>query len=107
MDNVCLFRYFNVVADENDLFSRCVICNGDQYIKLARHHLERLWVGFQGFLKTIRFNVSGSFLEAQLLSNYKDVTDSRLAVSTISLCLWTDLDIIYGFAALNLGRTKD
>lgn len=38
-----IFQYFNVVADENDLFSRCVICNGDQYIKLARHHLERLW----------------------------------------------------------------
>jgi len=35
-----IFKYFNVVADEGDLFSRCVICNGDHYIKLDSRQLK-------------------------------------------------------------------
>jgi len=35
-----IFKYFNVVAGEGDLFSRCVICNGDQYVKLPVQYLK-------------------------------------------------------------------
>ena len=45
------------------------------------------------------------FLEAQLLSNYIDVTDSprhsltgRLAASAIPSCFRIGLDVLYGFA---------
>jgi len=37
-----IFKYFNVVADEEDLFSRCVICNGDNYIKLNSSQLKQI-----------------------------------------------------------------
>jgi len=31
-----VFRYFNVVASEEDVFSRCVVCNGGRYLVLPK-----------------------------------------------------------------------
>lgn len=37
-----VFRYFNIVADTGDLFSRCVLCNGGHYYLLDRTVLTKL-----------------------------------------------------------------
>jgi len=37
-----VFRYFNVVATEEDVFSRCVICNGGRYLVLPRSVMLQL-----------------------------------------------------------------
>ena len=37
-----VFRYFNIQADSTNLFSRCVLCNGDQYYELSQNILARL-----------------------------------------------------------------
>ena len=37
-----VFRYFNITADPDHLFSRCVLCNGSQYYELSRDLLIRL-----------------------------------------------------------------
>ena len=37
-----VFRYFSIVADTGDLFSRCVLCNGGHYYLLDRGVLLQL-----------------------------------------------------------------
>ena len=37
-----VFRYFNIQADSTNLFSRCVLCNADQYYELSQNLLARL-----------------------------------------------------------------
>ncbi|XP_023339839.1 exonuclease mut-7 homolog isoform X2 [Eurytemora carolleeae] len=39
-----VFRYFNVKAREGDLFSRCVLCNGDEYLKVPGNLLLKILV---------------------------------------------------------------
>ena len=53
-----LFRYFNVKAREGDLFSRCVLCNGDEYLKVPGNLLLKILVrNFKGFPATILVNL--------------------------------------------------
>ena len=37
-----VFRYFNIVVSDSDLFSRCVLCNGGHYFELSRHQLSQI-----------------------------------------------------------------
>ncbi len=56
--------------------------------------------------------VKAPFLEAQLLSNYIDVTDSLPYSQDVYLfrpyhcCLWTDLEVLYVMATLTLTRKQ-
>ena len=37
-----VFRYFNIVVTDSDLFSRCVLCNGGHYYELSRYQLSQI-----------------------------------------------------------------
>ena len=37
-----VFRYFNIVVSDSDLFSRCVLCNGGHYYQLSRAQLTQI-----------------------------------------------------------------
>ena len=37
-----VFRYFNIVVSDSDLFSRCVLCNGGHYYELSRIQLSQI-----------------------------------------------------------------
>ena len=37
-----VFRYFNIVVTDADLFSRCVLCNGGHYYELSRYQMSQI-----------------------------------------------------------------
>ncbi|KAK1155843.1 hypothetical protein AOXY_G26689, partial [Acipenser oxyrinchus oxyrinchus] len=37
-----VLKYFNITITPADIFSRCQVCNGDQYLKVPRQEMERL-----------------------------------------------------------------
>ncbi|XP_071396895.1 exonuclease mut-7 homolog [Centroberyx affinis] len=47
---VRVLRHFNVQPTPNDIFSRCQVCNGDQYMALPREDMARL-LRQRGFLE--------------------------------------------------------
>ncbi|KAJ7986881.1 hypothetical protein DPEC_G00333000 [Dallia pectoralis] len=47
---VRVLRHFNVRPTQSDIFSRCQVCNSDQYLKLSREDMTRLLME-RGFLQ--------------------------------------------------------
>ncbi|XP_072755515.1 exonuclease mut-7 homolog [Anoplolepis gracilipes] len=48
-----VLRYFGVVVTQNDIFSRCQICNCDEFVKVPKQLMDDL---VQSFVKIIRKN---------------------------------------------------
>ena len=42
-----VFRYFNIEISDSDLFSRCVLCNGGQYVELSQLQLATISYNIQ------------------------------------------------------------
>ncbi|XP_018049146.1 PREDICTED: exonuclease mut-7 homolog isoform X2 [Atta colombica] len=48
-----VLNYFGIVVTQNDIFSRCQICNFDEFVKVPKKLMDRL---MQSFMKIIRRN---------------------------------------------------